>query len=1136
VRPGLAVTERLQRAASPDKLKLAASSAGWPAVIRSAAIVGALFVERRKSDYHGRCGRRDHKFSALPSDRHLHQADPRRSRYLSVLWRVQVDARCSPGSIRSRVEWRAVSEWRHSSLWDVLSRKRAPDATEVREGLSAILRKAEMVLAKGATQPASFTLHDEDHAFRVAERIAELAGAEVLSELTHYEVGLLLAAAYLHDIGMVPSGDLLNRLRRYCLDEDHGLGADVVEALLEWKDFHPDTVALPVPANFAHRTEVAEQVVAAFARDRHNDWSQRWIEAEAPNALGQYAQWRLDLVRLCRSHHEGYAELTSAPLDGRLVGGQGTLVNLRYLAMLLRIADVLEVDPERTPRIILEHRVVDPASVKFWEKDHYMSLQIRDQRSIFVHSRPPSAVLHRAVSETLDGIDAELAVCRRLAVEGFASKVPTGQATQYHWRYEASVVRDLKEGGGYRYIDGAFRPDTRRLLELLGGIELYKDPVIAVRELVQNAFDAVREEVAWTRIQRPGHFATPTALDSLAATHSVELEVITSDPHPRLICRDSGVGMTESILRDYFLVSGSASRPDATRLERLAHHAGFSVGRTGRFGIGVLSYFMLAQRVVISTQRSPMPGDGEAHGWTFETFGIGSFGELRRKPLGVGGSEVVLYLRPDESRNFATILIARLTEWAAKTPCRLVVSVDGVPMIDTGPGFAFTPRQHRGSHIETAAEWKVDEGALPDALGTYRLDIPMWRVGDALAFIPLSVRWLGPDLLVQHQVYYEAPSSLAAWRGMTLRVAGSGRFGDRSSVTEHLRATRHGLRCAGSVINFESEACGGIGVDRSSMYLSEDGERAVRFVEQRQRAVGREFATRDTQAPWNLLNRRVVDAPPPANLASWQWLVDIVDANTGVWDQMRFPVLHDDSSPVIAGEEVVFRGRQLATLKAINIAGPSERGELTWHGDEWMPDTVASFRGRPVGLFTSPPTESARLASLDRPAFPPEWTSVAGFTFTRKVRYWSRWFTALNSENGLVKRSYYDGSWDPRARRLSALKGHLSHLNDDSLIPQCQEDPRLLASWLVLRLESEDASIQVRAAKTPEWWAGIWDCIDLGATATVLYWVGGSNRSGLHILDRESWRFQEARPAPDTTADLPPTGIGWTVCPVSSDG
>lgn len=69
--------------------------------------------------------------------------------------------------------------------------------------------------------------------------------------------------------------------------------------------------------------------------------------------------------------------------------------------------------------------------------------------------------------------------------------------------------------------------------------------------------------------------------------------------------------------------------------------------RTGHFGIGVLSYFMLADKVVVRTRRSQYAGDDEATGWVFETEGVGSFGELRRDSKMQVGTQIRLRLRSE---------------------------------------------------------------------------------------------------------------------------------------------------------------------------------------------------------------------------------------------------------------------------------------------------------------------------------------------------------------------------------------------------------------------------------------------------------------------------------------------------------
>ena len=75
--------------------------------------------------------------------------------------------------------------------------------------------------------------------------------------------------------------------------------------------------------------------------------------------------------------------------------------------------------------------------------------------------------------------------------------------------------------------------------------------------------------------------------------------------------------------------------------------------RTGRFGIGVLSYFMLGLEVGIQTRRIQSV-DEDGCGWSFTTCGVESFGELRRSEKNTPGTILSLRIR-EELVNVLTV-------------------------------------------------------------------------------------------------------------------------------------------------------------------------------------------------------------------------------------------------------------------------------------------------------------------------------------------------------------------------------------------------------------------------------------------------------------------------------------------------
>ncbi|VTR93220.1 Putative phage head-tail adaptor OS=Clostridium sporogenes ATCC 15579 GN=CLOSPO_00710 PE=4 SV=1: HATPase_c_3 [Gemmata massiliana] len=584
-----------------------------------------------------------------------------------------------------------------TELWKTLAARPAELDIRIRVALEPMLDKAEMVLREGAPATKDFTLHDEAHAFRVAQRMHEIINGEVLEKLSSYELALLLLSAYLHDIGMAPKRKHVERHRRHLLrgdaEQTDKLNDAEAAEVRKFLDNSPWNVELPLVRD-GKADEAAEvlanEIVTDYCRHKHNDWSEAWINENLPagnadHALPNYPGWRDDLILICRSHHYGYEHLKTDKFLPTLVWSHH-IVHRRYLACVLRVADVLENDPERTPAVLFEHRGVRASSEVYWQKDHYLNVT-RDGDHLAVVTEPTSAALEKAVRTTVEWIEAELRLCVQLASElpfqnaSFSTKEPL----PHRWDYPAVVVPTINAKGGYVYIEGAFRPNTRRLLELLSGVELYQNPLVAVRELLQNAFDAVREAIAVKRLQEIALGEDPGE-DDLAKRFTVDLRLEERDGRLWLICRDDGVGMNRRVIENYLLVSGSSRRHEIEEINRRCQVQGFKMGRTGKFGIGALSYFMLADRVEFKTARRNHPLDTpETDGWHFITNGVGAFGELRttsRYSLGDGGCEVTLRVRKelsgkdDEGKGLSERLEEYLRETVRRIPCRLRWSLD----------------------------------------------------------------------------------------------------------------------------------------------------------------------------------------------------------------------------------------------------------------------------------------------------------------------------------------------------------------------------------------------------------------------------------------------------------------------------
>src|SRR5688572_3411738 len=115
----------------------------------------------------------------------------------------------------------ASSGWASTSLWKALLQV---DGTRpVQLVLEQTMPVMETVLKSGGTGAPHFTLHDDQHGFRVADRAAELVAAEVVDVMTDVEIALLLMASYAHDIGMTPNRDITKRHYEFIITGTPGL-------------------------------------------------------------------------------------------------------------------------------------------------------------------------------------------------------------------------------------------------------------------------------------------------------------------------------------------------------------------------------------------------------------------------------------------------------------------------------------------------------------------------------------------------------------------------------------------------------------------------------------------------------------------------------------------------------------------------------------------------------------------------------------------------------------------------------------------------------------------------------------------------------------------------------------------------
>ncbi|MGV3661564.1 MAG: HD domain-containing protein [Prosthecobacter sp.] len=949
--------------------------------------------------------------------------------------------------------------WNDTRLWKELEHRSqllasSSPKSELKQIMAILtleMPEIETILSDGGTSRLDFTLHDSNHSFRVAERIVDLIPTGLLESLGEYELVLLLLSSYLHDIGMTPSQRKIQGLEELLLDGETSKLADSETAeFRKWLDNanDPGLVDIPAKARVVDATINAKirYTITHFARYRHNAWSEEWMKdrfikggSEWSNgklSLGEYKAWLDDLIILCRSHHEGRQELLGNRFQPRLAGRLGKVVNLRFLACLLRLADILEFAPWRTPDVLHRHREVDKRSMVYWRKDHVVTAKLETSPvyRLCIEARPEDARVHCAVETMIREIDQELATCRFVADECHFDRMPgVSGALPHFWPWPAcshSNIRPRDEA--YVFIKGAFRPNTSKLIQLLSGTQLWGSPTAAIREILQNAFDAVREQMAYKRLSCVSTGQMPPADQSweqfLGNMHQVRLILERRENEFWIICQDDGIGMNRPIIEHHFLVSGNAVRHSVKQLERICSAAGFELGRTGQFGIGVLSYFMIGDVMKLTTRRTQVAGDDESNGWCFTTDGAGDWGQLTKAHCQTGTKlEIKLHDHLVESlADFPHAWVEYLKNMLLHVPCRFMFDFCGQKW-EVDPGWThdnkhweaklfdkwtehlaknrerdLQPQSVRNYFVADDVAWNSFlqtalsrlrfqnfERRLESGLGNVRVTIPYFDIDGSRALIFPFVDSSGRVSCARARAGLLPDGFiLTAWRGMEVLLDE-----DVHGSVYQMR-TSYGTRYAPNIIteiDFRTGVSSSLSVDRKNLRLDAATSKVL-FAELSEMidCLGKEFVDGEPNSPWRLLNGAVFGLETPLYPAA-QWPIKkSLNAPVEIGG-LVYPCILKGDIDGLSGDYSFATGA--GDKREVNILENWKHALASYSNagnNSISSDYPKVFRAATkVALFLAVDCSEMRLVRvwesepcMQVPLFPPTWHNVVGARFS----------------------------------------------------------------------------------------------------------------------------------------------------------
>jgi nucleoside phosphorylase len=346
------------------------------------------------------------------------------------------------------------------------------------------------------------------------------------------------------------------------------------------------------------QTLVVQSAVRRVTRRRQAQWRDEEIRACCADA--RLARWMAADAHVCallRATAGDMAAFQNLPEIAEFRFGDDRFeVHWRHLACALCLSELRVLGVHLVPPEVVEALIYLP------DVDKRVSEQLR---ACMLANNPQNDWTLRATCDE-PVLDHMLVQSVRVLNEELHRRSPmSDHLTRHNCRAFPHVISEVTSSltnGAPRYTipHVSFSLSASHARKLFMGSDLWGNPEFAYRELFQNALDACRYRAA-----RAQHLGVPYQ-PVIRMFHGRN-----EDGTEYVECEDNGIGMDRALIASCFAVAGNRFvETEEYRKEREAWRVrGITHNVNSQFGIGVFSYFLVAERLEVETAR--LATDGE---------------------------------------------------------------------------------------------------------------------------------------------------------------------------------------------------------------------------------------------------------------------------------------------------------------------------------------------------------------------------------------------------------------------------------------------------------------------------------------------------------------------------------------------
>ncbi len=439
-----------------------------------------------------------------------------------------------------------------------------------------------------------YTKHDINHVNIMLELVNDIIPEKTKGIMTKADWLLIVLSTYFHDLGMLVSKKEYNNRNN---------NRDFIRFKEEYESKPSNIESLKKLGQEESNRFVYQEYVRKNHGKRIADWltgenvelyDEKVVEKVKDMINGLQPIFIKDIAVICESHNEDdLYDNDKYPIKQGYGMNKEEKGNVFYAALILRTADMLHITGDRAPSI--EYDIISPtnptsqiewakqASVtdispkEQFNKDGNVDKTIQsDTFSITGYFDNPKGFF--PLMDYLNYARKQLQQSYRLNEE---MRLKFSMEYEFPWKDIDDSNIKTKD---YERRQLSFTIDQQKILDLLVGETLYNNITVSLREIAQNAIDAVKVKKYEQDEKGKNSYEPKVNVKWFPETR-------------QLIVADNGTGMDMDIIQNHLLKVGSSRYTDKDFLK--SHPNYYSISR---FGIGLLSCFLVAEDVDILTR------------------------------------------------------------------------------------------------------------------------------------------------------------------------------------------------------------------------------------------------------------------------------------------------------------------------------------------------------------------------------------------------------------------------------------------------------------------------------------------------------------------------------------------------------